>query len=331
MVRPVAVLACLAILLPAASATAQRMTVAYLGPDSDPTFRQVLLPWARAVRAESRGAANPQLMPDGLLGRDAARQATLVDQGQADLAWVRTDQHMKHFPDDGVFRLPGLVTSVRAGAPAAWSLMASGMLRGYGKYKVVAYVAGPPARLAAAKTYTTMRQVRLGRWQIGVSSPEAALGIASLPARPERVPQDRIGYALTEQVIVAALVETHAIRLFDGKARYKQIVDLPGGAPTFALIMDRKKYVALPAAARAALDKFGGAAFARRYAAAITAADRAALAGLTAGGRRKLVQMSDKDREEWARASAKAQAAWAGKHPNGQALLDALRGALGGR
>lgn len=324
-------IACLAALAPAASAAAQRLTVAYLGPDSDAAFRSVLLPWARDVRAATRGRANPELMPDGLLGRDPRQQAALVEEGDADIAWVRTDLHPKRFPDDGVLRLPGLVRSPRNGAPAAWVLQSKGLLRGYDNYKVIAYVAGPPARLVAAKPYTTMRQVRLGRWQIGVSSAEAALGISSLGARPETVPQDRIGYAVAEEVIVAALSEPRAVRLADPNARYKQIVDLAGGAAAFALVMDRRKFAALPAGSRKALERHGGEAFARRYGTAMAAADKAALTELTRDGRRKLVALSDKDRAEWEKASATAQKRWAAKHPNGRTLLAALRRALAGR
>ena len=176
-----------------------------------------------------------------------------------------------------------------------------------------------------------MRQVRLGRWLIGVSSAEASLGIASLGARPETVPQDRIGFALTEQVIYAALAEPHEVLKADPKARYKQVVELTGGAPTFALIMDRRKFASLPKATQDALTRHGGPAFARRYGAAMTADDRAAMAALVRGGRRKAIALSDKDRAEWDKGSAKAQKAWAAKHPNGRALLDALRQALAAR
>lgn len=343
MARTLPGLACLAALLPAAlssmvlvaapagPAMAQRLKVAYLGPDSDAAFRGVLLPWARDVRSATRGAVNLELLPDGLLGRDPGKQAALVDQGHADVAWVRTDLLPKRFPDDGVLRLPGLIRSPRDGAPAAWALQSSGLLRGYGGYKVVAYVAGPPARLAAAKTYTTMRQVRLGRWQVGTSSAEAALGISSLGARPEAVPQDRIGYALTEQVIGAALVEPRMILRADPRARFKQVVELPGGATGYALVMNGRKFAALPDASRAALLRFGGLPFARRYGRVMAADDAAAMAELTRGGRRARVALSDKDRAEWDKASAKAQRAWAAKHPNGRALLDALRQALAAR
>lgn len=315
----------------ATPAAAQRLTVAYLGPESDAAFRKVLLPWARAVRAETKGATNPELMPDGLLGRDPGQQAALVDQGVADMAWVRTDAHTKRFPDDGVLRLPGLVRSPRDGAPAAWSLQSQGLLRGYDKYKVIAYVAGPSAQLVTAKPYTTMRQVRLGRWLIGGSSAEARLGIASLGARPEQVPQDRIGFALTEQVVTGALAEPREVLKADPRALYKEVVRVPAGASGFALIMNAKKFEALPEASRKALMKHGGLAFARRYGAVMAEDETAAIAELTQNGRRKLIEMSDKDRAEWEKASAKAQRTWAAKHPNGRALLAALRQALAAR
>jgi TRAP-type C4-dicarboxylate transport system substrate-binding protein len=144
---------------------------------------------------------------------------------------------------------------------------------------------------------------------------------------PERVPQDRIGFAQAEGVIVAALAELRELLSADAHARYKQVVDLAGGAPTFALLMDRRRYAALPEAARKALDGAGGVAFARRYGAAMAADDRAALAELTRGGKRTVVVLSDADRAEWDKASEKAQRAWAAKHPNGKALLDAALGA----
>src|SRR6267154_6567665 len=90
-------------LLPVATlAEPIKLKMAYFSSDREPPYVSVLQPFADAVNREGKGIVEVVPYPGGVLGRSYAKQAQLVLDGIADMAWVNPSLTPERFPDDAV-------------------------------------------------------------------------------------------------------------------------------------------------------------------------------------------------------------------------------------
>jgi TRAP-type C4-dicarboxylate transport system substrate-binding protein len=90
-----------------------KLKLAYFSSDREPPYVAVLKPFADAVNRESNGAIEIVPYTGGVLGRSYARQARLVLDGVADMAWINPSLSPERFPDNGVIEFPGLFQNLR--------------------------------------------------------------------------------------------------------------------------------------------------------------------------------------------------------------------------
>src|SRR5258708_37184716 len=132
-------------LLPAAPlAEPIKLKMAYFSSDREPPYVTVLQPFGDAVNREGKGIVEVVPYPGGVLGRSYAKQAQLVLDGIADMAWVNPSLTPDRFPDDAVLEFPGLFRDLKEATLVRTRVAGSGALRGYEDFFVIAATANFP-------------------------------------------------------------------------------------------------------------------------------------------------------------------------------------------
>ena len=137
-------LMCAAIGFGGTTANAKDLAFSIFVPAASPTVSRVFQPWADWFNEQTAGEdVSVKLFAGGSLGRNPKAQAQMVADGVADMAITVPSYTPGVYPDYDIFELPGFATTVEEGSEAVSELQASGALRGYEDYYVVAlYTSG---------------------------------------------------------------------------------------------------------------------------------------------------------------------------------------------
>ena len=73
--------------LTAASAEPLVLNYGWMGPATEPTYVQSMVPFAEAVTADSEGTIKIEMYPGGTMGRDPAGQVQYLQQGVLDISF----------------------------------------------------------------------------------------------------------------------------------------------------------------------------------------------------------------------------------------------------
>jgi TRAP-type C4-dicarboxylate transport system substrate-binding protein len=307
----------------AQAAQMKTLKFAVFTPAKEMTFGVVMKPWAERVTSESGGTVKIQMFPNGALGRQPGKQLKMVDDGVADIGWVIPAYTPGRFKDNSVFELPNVIGNATEGSVAAWRLYNRGMLRGYENYYVVGLFTTAPYTIHTAKKLTSMAELR-GK-KIRAVGPAMVASIRALGAAPESMPFTKIVEAISRGRIDGTTA--HPVALFDFGVSKVALSHYFGrlGTVNLAIVMNRKVYEALPAKARAAIDKYSGepmsVAFGRM------SDDRnAELRKIWSADKARTVTIQDAaEARKWDQALAPVITTWKSEKKNGAALLTALR------
>lgn len=312
----------------ATPAMAQKTTLkfAVFTPEKERTFQQVMKPFAERAMADAKGALDIKLYPNGALGRHPGRQLKMVQDGVADIAWIIPAYTPGRFPDNAVFELPNIIQTSKEGSIAAWRMLQKGMLRGYEKYTVIGLFTTSPYTIHMGEKVTSMADLK-GK-KIRAVGPAMVSSIKAIGAAPEAMPFTKIVESISRGVINGTTA--HPIALHDfGVAKVAQHHYFGRlGTINLAIVMNRKKYDGLPAAAKAAIDKYRGEALSVAFG-DMSDKRNAELKKIWAKDpKHTVVEPSAADAKKWDEALSPVVRAWVKNHPNGDKLLGALRAEL---
>lgn len=312
-----------------ALAQQQQRTVlkfAVFTPEKEMTFQVVMKPWAQRVMKDSKGTLVIKLFPNGALARHPGKQLKLVQDGVADIAWVIPAYTPGRFPDNSVFELPNIIKNSREGSVAAWRMYKKGLLRGYENHYVIGLFTSAPYTFHTKFRLTRMAQLK-GR-KIRAVGPVMVASVKALGAAPEPMPFTKIVEAISRGRIGGTTA--HPIALYDfGVAKVTSSHYFGRlGAINLAILMNRKVYMSLPAAARAALDKHSGEATSIAFG-EMSDKRNAELQRLWAKDKKRHVTVpSAAEAKRWDKALAPVIVGWRKKHSKGAMLLRALKAQL---
>ncbi len=312
----------------AVPAAAQKSTIkfAVFTPERERTFQVVMKPFAQRVMAASKGTLTIKLYPNGALGRHPGRQLKMVQDGVADIGWIIPAYTPGRFPDNSVFELPNIIRNSREGSIAAWRLLQKGMLRGYSKYYVIALFTTSPYTIHMGKKISSMADLK-GK-KIRAVGPAMVSSIKAIGAAPEAMPFTKIVESISRGVIDGTTAHPIALHDFGVAKVAKHHFFARLGTINLAIVMNKKKFNSLPAAAKAAIEKYRGEALSAAFG-DMSDKRNAELKGIwKKDSKRTVVDPSPSDQKKWDAALAPIAAAWAKKHPNGAKLLAALKSEL---
>lgn len=304
----------------ASAAVAQPITLrlSFVTSDRSALYQCFVKPFVDAVDDAGAGVVQIKVHFSGAINPEMTKQAQLVLDGTADLAYVVPGYTPQRFPDVSVMELPGLFRNEREASLVFARLAASGALEGYRKYFVVgAFVVGetvhsrkPIASLADLKGQT-----------IRANNQTVADSLRMLGAIPMLLPLNRTMAALSEGKLDGVTVATSTSTEFGFSRRTNHHYLLPLGGAPISLVMSRDKLASLPPSAQTIIRRYGGEWLSERGAACFSAKDREVAARLKIDPRRRVVEPLPADKAAAERAFSEVVKKWAAESPRHRALL----------
>jgi TRAP-type C4-dicarboxylate transport system substrate-binding protein len=254
-----------AILPPAVLAQPVVLKFATFETAQAPFTAKVFTTWAEDVTKASNGALKIDMFYGGTLGRSPLQQLKLVQDGVADFAWTVAGYTPGRFDDTEVVELPFIVNNSYEGSMALTRLAAKDALIGFADLKLIFLGNVPPVSLHAKFPLKSLADLKGKRMRVG-SSVGGKIAEA-LGAVPVLIGAPATTEAISKGVVDGTFAEWIFIRAFRVDEVLSNHLIMPLGGTTVMVPMLKKRYESLPPAARAAIDKFSGEAFVKRFAA----------------------------------------------------------------
>lgn len=290
--------------------------------------KNILTPWAEDVNKASNGELDIKIFPGGTLGRSPAQQLKLVEDGVADIAWVIPGYTPGRFDQGTVGELPFLVRNAASGSDAMWSLFEQGLLKGdYEKFKMIGIMVSAPNGLATTKEVHDPQDLK--GMKLRAPGPTMLSAIDALGAVPVGgITGPSLAESISRGLIDGTFTQWGAIETFRAGEVVKNFVDLPLGGTPMLIVMNKARYDGLSDAAKAAIDKFSGAAFSERFGKSFDQNVAEARERNLAKYKISEIELDQAATDKWRDALAVATTDWIASHENGQALYDALAKAI---
>lgn len=283
--------------------------------------------WAKAVERDSDGAVKVQIMAGGTLGsagRNPATQLKLVTDGVADMSFIIPATTPGRFPDDPLFGLPVINTSIE-GSVTLTRLQQAGLMRGYDSkdFYVVGLLTNAPNALHTSKPVSELEDLKGQRVQAQI--PEQLHMLKELGAAPVgSVSVAEVAESVSRGVLDGTIKDWIALRAFRIDETARHHVDLPMGSSTILIAMNRKRFESLPAKAREAIEKHSGEAFARMGGQMLDAEAREGLEWVKGNDKHTVVTLAPDEEAKWKAAMNETVEAWRNHKPENATLWDAF-------
>ncbi len=320
-------LAAIALLLPlAVSAEPVQLKLSFFTSDQIDTYRFGVKPFVDAVNTEGKGLVSIQVYPNGTLGKALAEQPGMVLEGVADIAWVVPGQTPYRFPDNQLLELPNLFADVREGTLAYTRLVAANALRGYQDFFVIGAYTSAPSIIHSRKPIGSLAALK-GR-KIRTNNPIEAEVIERLGAIPTVMPASRLADALARGAVDGAVMSPTGLFQFGAARAATNHYILGVGSAPLVVLMNRKKFDALPQAAQALIRKYSGERAAATWVTSFGASEERSLDTIKSDPTRKAVEPSPADRAAAQKIFKSIIDAWAAKDNHNRELLTLLNAAI---
>jgi TRAP-type transport system periplasmic protein len=292
-------------------------------PDSEVTFRTVMKPFAETVQRETDNAVVFDLFPNGALGRNPGQQPQMVLDGVADVAWVVPSYSPGRFPDTEVLELPGMFKDLREASLVSTGLVARNVLHDYSDFYVIGLWGTAPYSIHTNFPVNSIADLK-GK-TIRASSKNESAALRAFGAVPIGMPVTEIPEAISRGTISGTT--SHMSPFFDfGLDRVTNNHFFIGlGSVPLTVIMNKKKFDALPEASRAVIKRNAGEALAEKWIDSITSYNAANLEKLKSNPKNKVVFPSQAELDEAQKLLAPVREEWVAaseRHKDLKAALD---------
>lgn len=286
----------------------------------------VLASYAREASAASQGTLQIDMYAGGTLGRNPLQQLKLVTDGIADIGWVVLPYTPGRFDDTEVVGLPFGTANAAEASLALHRLYANGALVGFQDLKMLAVAATPP--LSFHGNIPVRLPGDLKGKRVRVSGDHLVRVVEALGAAPVQVGGGAIAEALSRGVVDTTLNNWGFVGDFKVNEVASHHLNIPFGAVAVGVVMRQDRFDRLPPPARAALDKLGGEALARRIGDTFDQLEGEVRDRVARSGRNQVATASAADIAEWKRAVEPVNAAWSAAKPRNQRIAAAFQAEL---
>ena len=233
-----------------------KLKLAYFTSDQTRAYTLAIKPFIDAVNADEDGGLLIEAYPGGALGKDPAQQAQMLRDGAADIAYVVLGAAANEFRDHAVMELPGLFRDMPEATWVNTRLVASGILRGYEDFFVIASFATEPEGIHTRVPIASLADLRGKR--IRANNPIEASALAMLGMSPVVLPIVKTPEAISRGTIDGAATALGPLLDF-GLGRvvtYHYFLRL--GPSVRSILMSRAKFESLPKAGQDVIRKYSG-------------------------------------------------------------------------
>jgi TRAP-type C4-dicarboxylate transport system substrate-binding protein len=315
-----------AILLGTMSSALAQQTVtlkfASFEPPQAPFTARAFATWAEDVSKASNGTLKIEMFAGGTLGRNPLQQFKLVQDGVADIAWTVPGYTPGRFDDTEVVELPFIVNNSTEGSLALTRMLAKDQLVGFADLKVLMLGNVPPVSLHGKFPIRTLADLKGKRMRTGSSV--GGKITEAMGAVPVLMGAPQTAEAISKGVVDGTLAEWNFVATFkiDEVAQHHMLLPLGGTAVMVPML--KKRYELLPPAARAAIDKFSGEAFARRFAAVGDAQMTAVPAAIDQKGKNTIVRPDAATQDAFKKAVQPVTDEWRKAKPRNERVYQAF-------
>jgi len=205
-------------------------------------------PFVDAVNAEAKGLLEIEVHFSGELGKEPAQQARMVADGTADLAFIFPGYSPERFSDNTVIELPGLFQDAREASTAFTRLIAAGAMKGYEDFYVIGAYTSPLEIIHSRLPIASIDDLKGMRLRVSNTTEVAAL--QKLGVRPVTIPVTTVWEAISNSTIDGAVLPPAMLFEFGVGRVTSHHYLLNISVASLALVMNRKKFDALPEAAQ---------------------------------------------------------------------------------
>ena len=213
-------------------------------------------PFVDAVNAEAKGLLEIEVHFSGELGKEPAQQARMVADGTADLAFIFPGYSPERFSDNTVIELPGLFQDAREASTAFTRLIAAGALQGYEDFHVIGAYTSFLETIHSRLPIDSIDDLKGMRLRVSNTTEVAAL--QKLGVRPVTIPVTTVWEAISNSTIDGAVLPPAMLFEFGVGRVTSHHYLLNISVASLALVMNRKKFDALPEAAQDIIRKHSG-------------------------------------------------------------------------
>jgi TRAP-type C4-dicarboxylate transport system substrate-binding protein len=295
------------------------LKLAFFSSDRSTTYVAAVKPFVDAVNAEGKGVVEIVLYLGGVLGREIARQPEVVLDGNADIAFVVPGYSPERFSDNSVVELPGIFRNMREGTLVFTRLISQKALEGYEDFFVIGAYITEPATIHTRTPIDTIDDLKGQR--LRVNNPGEAAALARLGAVPVQMEIIRIAAAVSAGTIDGAAVSKTPLADYGIRRVVTNHYMLATTGSPLALVMNRKRFDALPKPAQDLIRKYSGEWSAARFIESYDHSDELALEQLKSDPKRNIVYPSSSDLDRAQSAFKAVTANWLEKKPNHPLLL----------
>lgn len=265
------------------------LKIAHFLPATSNVQLNVLEPWCKTLSDESQGRIKCQIYPSMQLGGTPAQLVDQVRNGVADIIWTAPGYSPGRFPKTEVIELPGMIPlGGVAGSRVIWDFYQQQLQDEYRDFKVLAMHADGGMNL-----HTRDRNIQsLNDFQgLKLRAPNRTISniLSALGAVPVAMPPAQTTEAISKGVVdgASAVWENVVPTKIDEVTRYHtdSPADKPAlGATALAVLMNKRKFDAMPAELQAIIDHNSGSALVTRFGEAWDVQIEKAKAKVTADG-----------------------------------------------
>ncbi len=283
----------------------------------------VIARWGKAIERDSGGLVKVEILPGGTLGaagRNPGAQLKLVTDGVTDASFIIPSTTPGRFPDDNLFGLPVTRSSLE-GSIAFARLHAAGLMRGYEdkSFHIIGLVVNPPNTLHSRSPINRLEDMAGKRFQAsGTEQQDLLRALGGVPVGTVSVRE--VAEAISRGVVDGTpkdWIALHSFRIADAA---KHHVDIPLGASTIMIAMNRARFDGLPPKAQEAIRRNSGEVFSRLAGEMFDARLKLDHERTAADSAHVIVKLPAEERARWDAATAKVVEAWRKEDPRNEKL-----------
>ena len=306
-----------------ASAAAMTLKFAMPGSPHDVHYQQVLIPWAKKVEQDSKGAVKIQFF----VGPRLANFHNMLDRilnGVVDIGFGLLGPTGQPFPRTDVAQLPFITGDPALVAPALYTLYQNGTIaEEYKRWKVLAVFSFPGLQIHGTVPLNGMDGLKGHKFSVTNKVISQALTtVGGIPV--SMAPPDQY-QAIANGVLQGTTMPWTGVDDFKiyEVAKYHLVANL--GVPVAYVFMSKASYEKLPVAAKKAIDENSGMGFSRALGNNTSQHGKEVAKKIGSLPGHKVHVLSADQRAKWETLLQPITDAWAKATPNGAAILAAYK------
>ena len=279
--------------------------------------------WAKRVNEQSNGALQIEVR-DGVTLANYANVYDRVQDDVVQIGWAIHQVIAGKFPLSEVGGLPFVSAGGTEASIALWRMNKAGLFAAeYQDVVPLVFVVFGPSQLHYAKVPRSTDD--LANLKIGVQGRVPSQLISQLSGTPISMQPGDMYEALQRGTVDASIISWSGFAPYKLQEVTSFHLEGPLGQSTSMFFMSRKRYDALPAAARKALESVAGEETTREFIAHFMKQWNDSRAPVVADSKHKVVEMNAAQLEKWQSKAAPIVADWAKSRTNGEKALETYR------